>query len=221
MSEPSSTPRPDPTSSETTDEALLERYLDGDTASFRELIARYEPDLLRFLHRFLGDRQAAEDVFQDTFLQVHISGRTFDRSRRFRPWIFTIAANKARDLLRRKSRRHTLELSAPAGRDGDRGVSFVDLMEIDVPQPSSRLDTEERDALVQRALDGLSPVLREVLLLAYFQRLSYVQIAEDLGIPLGTVKSRLHAAVAKFAANWKALNETRTTSPQSKNDPDS
>ena len=201
-----------PNQHEATDEVLLARYLEGETQAFRELIARYEPDLLRFLQRFLGDRQAAEDVFQDTFLQVHISGRTFDTTRKFRPWIFTIAANKARDLLRRKSRRHTLELSAPAGRNGDQSISFVDLMEIDVPQPGSRLDMEERDAMVQRALDGLSPVLREVLLLAYFQRLSYVQIADDLDIPLGTVKSRLHAAVAKFAANWKVLTDKRSQS---------
>ena len=60
--------------------------------------------------------------------------------------------------------------------------------------------------MVQRAIDQLSPTLREILLLAYFQKLSYAQIAEDLEIPLGTVKSRLHAAVAAFGRAWTALN---------------
>jgi len=71
------------------------------------------------------------------------------------------------------------------------------------------MDDRERDELVQRALNGLSLPLREILLLAYFQRLSYVQIAEDLEIPLGTVKSRLHAAVASFAKQWKSLSENK------------
>lgn len=190
-----------------TDETLFLRFRDtGDEASFRTLIDRYHDDLMRFLFRMIGDRQGAEDVFQEAFLQIHLSGATFDGSRKFRPWFFTIAANKARDLLRKKKRRRMAELSAPiGGRGDDGGVSFVDLIEIESPPPDQRLTTDERDVQVQRALDNMSPTLREVLLLAYFQRLSYAQIAEDLGIPLGTVKSRLHSAVAVFGRNWKML----------------
>ncbi len=192
------------------DEDLFLRFRDrGDEDAFRALIDRYHDDLMRFLYRMIGDRQGAEDVFQEAFLQAHLSGATFDGSRRFRPWFFTIAANKARDLLRKKKRRRMLELSAPVsgGRSGggDSGVSFVDLLEVDVAGPGDRLDADERDALVQRVLDDMSPTLREVLLLAYFQKLSYAQIADDLGIPLGTVKSRLHSAVAVFGRGWKAL----------------
>ena len=170
------------------------------------IVGSNHDDLLRILYRMIGDRQGAEDVFQEAFLQAHLSGATFDGSRKFRPWFFTIAANKARDLLRKKKRRRMAELSAPVGgQGGEGGVSFVDLIEIDAPAPDERLTTDERDAQVQRALDRMSPTLREVLLLAYFQRLSYAQIADDLGIPLGTVKSRLHSAVAVFGRNWKAL----------------
>jgi len=158
----------------------------------------------------VGDQAGAEDVFQETFLQIHVSAGTFDATRRFRPWLFTIAANKARDYLRRKGRRRMLELSAPvsggtgAGAGGeDGGTAFIDLMEVRVPAPNARLDQSELNNQVQRALATLSPTLREILLLAYFQRLSYAQIAEDLGIPLGTVKSRLHAAVAGFGKAWK------------------
>ena len=193
-----------------TDEHLFERYRRGQAEAFRTLIERHRDDLYRFLFRLVGDKAAAEDVFQEAFLQVHLSADTFDAERRFRPWLFTIAANKGRDYLRRKGRRHAMELSAPVGGDsgdngGERGASFIDLMEVDVPQPDASMDRDERDRQVQKALAGMSATLREVLLLAYFQRLSYAQIAEDLSIPLGTVKSRLHAAVASFAKNWKLV----------------
>ncbi len=187
------------------DEEVFVAFRDGDPVAYRVLIERYHDDLLRFLTRLVGDRAAAEDLFQETFLQVHLSADTFDESRRFRPWLFTIAANKGRDLLRKRKRRRTVELSAPI-RGSDRGSSMVDLLEIDVPSPDAQMDLAERDALVQRALGELGPALREVLLLGYFQRLSYQQIAEDLGIPLGTVKSRMHAAVAAFARSWQRVS---------------
>lgn len=193
-----------------TDEQLLAAHRRGDDEALRELVERYHGELFRFLYRLVGDRAAAEDVFQDAFLQVHLSADSFDTSRRFRPWLFTIAANKGRDYLRKKGRRRERELSAPVGGNsgtgGGRPAAFVDLMEIDIPGPETGLDREERDRMVQEALAGLSPTLREILLLAYFQRLSYAQIADDLGIPLGTVKSRLHAAVASFAKHWNRVS---------------
>lgn len=182
---------------------------------------RYHDDLLRFLIRLVGNRALAEDAFQEAFLQVHLSAETFDTTRRFKPWLFTIAANKGRDALRRSVRRRTLDLSAPIGNGGGGGAgggadsngggggrTFVDLMEVRVDAPDQALTDQERDRLVQRAVDELPPALREILLLAYFQRLPYNQIAESLQIPLGTVKSRLHAAVAAFAKKWTALTSS-------------
>ena len=194
-----------------TDEQLLDAYRNGDGPAFRALIQRHQDDLIRFLLRLTGDRQTAEDVFQETFLQVHISADTFDATRRFKPWLFTIAANKARDMLRKKVRRQEVDLSAPVSRDagargGEGGQTFVDLMEVDVPSPDEGLQDQERDQLVQKAVDRMPPSLKEILLLAYFQRLSYAQIAEELDIPLGTVKSRLHSAVASFAKHWQSVS---------------
>ncbi|MEX2218007.1 MAG: RNA polymerase sigma factor [Phycisphaerales bacterium] len=188
------------------DEQLLEDYRHGDTEAFRALIRTHQEDLLRFLIRLTGDRQAAEDIFQETFLQVHISADTFDPTRRFKPWLFTIAANKARDLLRKRVRRQEVDLSAPVNRgDDDGGQSFIDLMQVNIPPPEEGLESEEREGQVQRAIDRMPPALKEILLLAYFQRLSYAQIADELQIPLGTVKSRLHSAVAAFARAWKLV----------------
>ncbi len=141
------------------------------------------------LVRLTGNRAAAEDAFQDTFLQVHLSADTFDATRRFKPWLFTIAANKARDALRKTTRRRTLDLSAPIaggahGSDGDRRT-YVDLMEVDVDPPGAALDIQERDKRVQHVLDQLPYASGKFWCSPIFQRLSYNQIADSLQIPLG------------------------------------
>ncbi|MBT8485539.1 MAG: RNA polymerase sigma factor [Phycisphaerae bacterium] len=190
-----------------TDEALLEAYVGGNRGALAEIIHRYRDELLHFLIRFLSSRAAAEDVFQETFLQVHLSAESFDTSRRLKPWLFTIAANKARDHHRKHGRRAAVSLSASIGDDGD-GQRFVDLMEADLPTPDLPVVDAERSRLVRGVVDALPAHLREILLLSYFQRLSYNQIADALEIPLGTVKSRLHTAVAAFARAWTAARAT-------------
>ncbi|KKL72826.1 hypothetical protein LCGC14_2081040, partial [marine sediment metagenome] len=95
-----------------TDEQLLYRYTQGETAAFETLVRRYRVELFRFLARFLGDRTLAEDVFQEAFLQVHLSAGGFDVTRRLKPWLYTIAANKARDAIRHRSRRSAAALDA-------------------------------------------------------------------------------------------------------------
>lgn len=185
------------------DEALLAAYLEGDRPAFHELMDRYKNELLHFLTRFLGSRAAGEDVFQETFLQVHLSADTFDPARRFKPWLFTIAANKARDYHRKHNKRTSVSLSASIGDEGE-GQRFVDLLEADLPGPDVPILDAERSRLVKAVMDAMPPHLREILLMSYFQRLSYNQIADSLEIPLGTVKSRLHTAVAYFANAWKA-----------------
>jgi len=187
-----------------TDEQLLEDYRSGDESAFRSLIARHQEALLRFLTRFLGDRAAAEDVFQETFIKVHVSAATFDSSRRFKPWLFTIAANTARDHRRKEARRPTVGYSAPIS-GGDDARPFVDLMAIDVPEPEARLDETEQSERVQDVIESMPAHLREILLMSYFQRMSYAQVADALEIPLGTVKSRLHSAVAAFGRAWQEL----------------
>jgi len=185
-----------------TDEELLVAHREGDRAAFVVLLERYRAEVLNFLTRFLGNRAAAEDVFQDTFLQIHLSAETFDAARTFKPWMFTIAANKARDFHRRRKRRAAASLSAPIG-GGDDGGEFVDLLSGNEETPDVPIEQEEQAALVKRVVDELPPHYREILLLSYFQRMSYQQISEVLEVPLGTVKSRLHSAVASFERSWR------------------
>ena len=186
-----------------TDEELLSAYRTGDRASFAALVERYQRELFHFLVRFLGDRAAAEDIFQETFLQVHQSADQFDPQRRFRPWLFTIAANKARDLMRSQARRPTNPLQANISSSDDESGQFIDLMQAADPMPGEAMEREELQKVVQATVEGMPQHLREILLLSYFHQFPYKEISDILGIPLGTVKSRLHAAVAYFADRWK------------------
>jgi RNA polymerase sigma-70 factor, ECF subfamily len=195
-----------------TDEQLLASYRHGDRKGFGQLVQRYERELFHFLVRFLGDRAAAEDVFQEAFLQVHQSADQFDPSRRFRPWLFTIAANKARDLMRSQSRRPTNPLQASINPGDDESGEYIDLMQATVELPDAPLQQQELQAAVQKTVMGLPEHLREILLLSYFHQFPYKQIGDILEIPLGTVKSRLHAAVALFADRWRAANKNRVPS---------
>jgi RNA polymerase sigma-70 factor (ECF subfamily) len=189
------------------DEALLVAHREGAPDALRQLIDRYRNDLHGFLTRLVGSRTGADDVFQEAFLQVHLSSESFDRARRFRPWLYTIAANKGRDYLRRQKRRSAASLDAPLSRDGE--GSLVDLLEGAENLPALPLEAADERNLVKQVVEEMPHHFREILLLSYFQRLSYAQISESLSIPLGTVKSRLHAAVASFASSFRLACERR------------
>lgn len=187
------------------DEQLLDEYLAGRTDRFEALVKRYGPELFNFLVRFVGNAAAAEEVVQETFLQVYVAAKRFDRERRFKPWLFTIAANKARDLLRGRARRPEVPLDAQIGAgEESEGQRFADFLADPESGPLAGLEEDERRQLVKRTVDEMPPHLREVLVLAYYHRFAYKDIAEVLGIPLGTVKSRLHAAVNHFAREYQA-----------------
>jgi len=187
-----------------TDEQLLADHLDGNPDAFRQLVTRYHREVFQFVYRFTHSKAAAEDVAQDAFTQVHLSAATFDPDRKFKPWLFTIAANKARDSLRSRSRRKEVSLDAQMGSD-DRGQSFVDLIADEGPTPESNLDEADQRRIVRQVVEQMPENLSEVLILAYFNGFPYKQIAEILSIPLGTVKSRLHSAVSHFGTRYRAL----------------
>jgi len=200
-------PRPPRAGGHPTDEQLLADYRRGDKAAFALLVARYQRELYHFLVRFLGNRASAEDVFQESFLQVHQSVEQFDPQRRFRPWLFTIAANKARDLIRSQARRPANPLQASISPGDEESGEFIDLMESTADLPSDPMEREELQQVVLNTVQAMPEHLREILLLSYFHQFPYKQISEILDIPLGTVKSRLHAAVAFFADRWRATNQ--------------
>lgn len=189
------------------DEELLRLHRTGQKGAFEALMRRLGGELFRFLIRFVGDRTLAEDVFQDTFLQVHLAAEGFDTSRRLKPWLFTIAANKARDALRSRSRRGAAALDAQVSVGDDESTTFLDLLRADVESPGQRMESTELQQTVQKVVMEMPEHLRDVLLLSYFHQFSYKEIADILGVPLGTVKSRLHAAINHFARRWQSLGK--------------
>jgi RNA polymerase sigma-70 factor (ECF subfamily) len=187
-----------------TDEELLVEYrTTGDETIFAELVGRYERELYNYLRRFLGDAAMAEDVFQSTFLQVHLKCEQFEPGRAVRPWLYTIATNQAIDSQRR-NRRHRLVSLNQTNRSGKNELgTLLELVENRDVDPSVRLEDQEQHRWVQQAVGDLPDPLRSTVLLVYFQGLKYREAAEVLSIPVGTVKSRMHTAILKLNEAWK------------------
>ncbi|MBN1815891.1 MAG: sigma-70 family RNA polymerase sigma factor [Sedimentisphaerales bacterium] len=196
-----------PSLKEYSDAELLDRYRQGEESAFREIVDRYKNSLYAFLRRFLNQRDLVEDVFQETFLQLYASRDTFDTERPLRPWLFTIAANKAKDALRKVQRHSSVSLGAIAD-SGDVSVDdVVNILQSNKVTPAEELDTEERSRKISAIIASMPENLRAILILAYFEQFSYKQMADILSIPIGTVKSRLHTAVVHFAKKWKSSDK--------------
>ena len=193
-------------SSPTDEELLLGYCASADRDLFTKLVQRYERELFSYLRRYLGNAEMAEDAFQATFLQVHLKCKQFERGRSFRPWLYTIATNQAIDAQRRSRRHRMVSLDRAGQSESDDVGKLVDLLVSPEPTPTAQLSSDERRRWINRAVDNLPQPLRDVVQLVYFQDLKYREAAEALEIPVGTVKSRMHAAVAKLNEAWKESN---------------
>ncbi|MER3416704.1 MAG: RNA polymerase subunit sigma-70 [Gemmataceae bacterium] len=185
------------------DEELIRLFREGVTEAFGVLVRRYQRELFGYLERYLGDRAAAEDVFQNTFLQVYQKLDQYQAERPFRPWLYTVATHQAIDAMRRAGRRPSVSLDVwrEQGPNGQ-WVSLTSMVQSAAPDPSDSLDEAERRQWVRASVAALPEKLRMTLILAYYQGLRYQEIAEVLGIPVGTVKSRLHAALVRLQRMW-------------------
>jgi len=204
---------PRPSNDSRTDEDLLSRIRSGEMEHFGELVRRYERELFGYLRRYVGSDDLAADVFQNTFIAVFRKIEHYQPGRAARPWLYTIATHQAIDALRRRNRRidHRADLPLPSSDDGNEGGarSFTELIFSQDPGPPASAETDELRGLVRAAIDQLPELWKQVIVLAYFQGLRYHEIAETLEIPLGTVKSRLHAAVARLTEIWQASGHSR------------
>jgi RNA polymerase sigma-70 factor (ECF subfamily) len=191
------------------DEDLLAQFRKGQAEAFGVLVRRYERELYGYLRRYLGDATLAEDVFQNTFLQLYKKGHQYEAGRPVRPWLYTIATHQAIDSLRRNARHQSMSLDQNREELPNGEVhSLVDMLETrglgdpQRPGPLERALGEERREWVRATVDQLPELFRQVVVLAYYQGLKYREIADILDIPVGTVKSRLHAALAKLQEAW-------------------
>jgi len=183
---------------EPADEVLFDHALTGDREALGQLITRYEKTLFGLLVRMTnGDRHRADDLFQETFLHAMRAAATFNRKMQFKPWITAIAVNLIRDEARKKKVRGEVALDGSA-RDYDGEQNRIAEPVSNGETPGEHAERKDEENYLRRALGRLTDLEREVVLLHFYNGMTLADTAAVLGVPLGTVKSRLHAALTRL-----------------------
>src|SRR4051812_16596951 len=144
------------------------RFRRGQAEAFGLLVRRYERELYGYLRRYLGDSTLAEDVFQNTFLQVYLKSDLYELGRPLRPWLYTIATHQAIAALRRAGRHQVASLEQTPRAKGQK-LPLLDTLESQSPGPLDQASEQERRQRVRASVDRLPDFLRQVLVLAYYQ----------------------------------------------------
>jgi RNA polymerase sigma-70 factor, ECF subfamily len=168
------------------DQDLITAALRGETRAYGELVVRHRAGVVNVVYRMCGDEFLAEEAAQEAFLRAWQRLAGYRPEHSFRAWVYRIAINAALDVLRR-DRRLT-------GLDGMEGEELVE----ETAGPEDALEERERADKVRQALLALSPASRAAIVLREYSEMSYMEIAATLGIPLGTVMSRLNSARAQL-----------------------
>lgn len=185
-----------------------------DEVAFAQLVRRWQPFIQRLCERMTGDAQIAEDLAQETFVRVFARRKEYEGSGKFSTWLWRIALNLCYDELRRRQRR---EKTIFDNQGGEPAAGFEAFMATHAA-PDRLLAEQERAGLVQRTLDELPEIYRAVLVLRHYENLKFREIAEVLGVPEGTVKSRMAEALTQFGRVLKPkLGGRQKTDPPGNN----
>lgn len=192
---------------QTADEQLMLAFKSGDARAFGTLVARHRQPVFNFILRYVGHRQRAEDLLQETWLKVVRSSSEWEPKARFTTWVYTIARNLCVDSARKEAFRATDSLDAPASADeGAEGRSKGELVADELVQAPDRAAHNVRlRPLLERAIASLPAEQREVFLLREYQGIGFKEIAEVTGVNENTVKSRMRYALEglrKKLAEW-------------------
>ena len=181
---------------EKSDEQLVGLFIEGNDRAFNELMGRYDRRIVNYVYRIIGDRDRAEDLLQDTFIRVYRNIDRFDQNRKFSTWLYTIATNLAKNELRNAGRSPLLYFQNLFYRREDQQM-FEAVDQAD--KPDDQLYKRQLKDLVAKAVEKLPDRHRLVFTLRETEGKSYEEIAEILNCNIGTVKSRLNRARARFA----------------------
>ena len=176
------------------DSRLIAECLEGRTAAYGELVRRYQDRLYNTLYRLLDNADDAQDVLQEAFLNAYVSLDTFKGDSQFFTWLYRIAFNAAISLRRKKQS----TLSVKTGRRLEGEAEPLDAS--NESRPEHGIEREEEERRIQEALNRLSPDHRIVLILKDIEGQKYSHMAETLGVPVGTIRSRLHRARMELRA---------------------
>jgi len=182
-----------------TDEQLIARFQSGDERAYIELVNRYRDRLINFVFPFLGDFEQAEDVVQETMLKLYEKKHYYREIAKFSTWIYTIARNLANTELRKKKRRKTTYISRMTKDDRQYDIPAV---QADLNQ---NLQNEFIRDRIHAAIKELPEHFKTVIILRDIQELSYDDISNIVGVPLGTVKSRINRARLQLQAELQDL----------------
>jgi RNA polymerase sigma-70 factor (ECF subfamily) len=192
------------TESAATDEQLFQEVrTHDDRLAFDAIVHRYETELCGYLRRYLGSAESAEDVFQATFLKVYLNRLRFAEGCKFRPWLYTVATNQAIDSQRRVQARRMLSLDQSLDRDSGSGT-MGGMLSAGEETADVQLEEQESTEQVRAAVAGLPEALKEPLVLVYYRGMKYEEAARQIGIPVGTVKSRVHTAIVRLGGKLRA-----------------
>lgn len=178
------------------DVRLMMRVRDDDAGAFEELVRRYQGRLVRLFHHIGPSAEVAEDLTQEVFLRIYRSRAKYEPGAKFATWIFTIAGNVARNAARSQGRRKEIaEADTRRSRDDSEG-NLLTKVALDASglMPARLVEGEERAELVRQAVDKLGERQRMALMLSRFENMSYVEIAEAMGLTSKAVKSLLSRA---------------------------
>lgn len=193
--------------SEQSDREVVELALEGRESAYRELIRRYERPVFSLIYRMVRDRELAEDLAQDTFVKVLNALHRYKPEYKLSSWIFKIANNTALDELRRKGIK-TLSLDgAPDAMSADQQAATSPMVASDVENPEAYTHAQELGSEIERAIGGLRPEYRAVIVMYHIEGRPYEEIAEITDQPLGTVKTYMHRARKELR---EALEHLRT-----------
>lgn len=179
------------------DEDLMVMYQSGEVRAFELLLGRHRKSVYNFILRFVGDKETAEDLLQETFMRVIKGADAYKRQAKFTTWLYTIARNLCVDQTRRRKHRRHASLDAPMDTSEESG-SLMDVIASNEMASDRKSVNKELFATMQRAIAGLSEEQREVFLMREFLDLPFKQIAEVVGVPENTVKSRMRYALEKL-----------------------
>ncbi|MCS7082107.1 MAG: sigma-70 family RNA polymerase sigma factor [Bacteroidetes bacterium] len=181
------------------DEDLMAAFQQGVEEAFDILVSRYKDPLANYIYRFLGDWEECEDLLQETFLRVYRNRHAYRRIAKFSTWLYTIAGNLARSEYRKRRRRRVQSLVGLNREEEEYEMEIPD----ETYSPERYTESVLQDRRIQEALRQISPEFREVVILRDIQQLSYEEIAEITGLPMGTVKSRINRGRARLQALLK------------------
>jgi RNA polymerase sigma-70 factor, ECF subfamily len=194
------------------DEDLMVQYQRGEVRAFEVLLTRHRKPVYNFILRFIGDKETAEDLLQEAFMRVIKGAEAYKRNAKFTTWLYTIARNLCVDQTRRRKHRKHASLDAPMDHSDDSGT-LLDVIPGSEMAADRKSVNKQLHQTMHRAIAGLSEEQREVFLMREFLDMPFKQIADVVGVPENTVKSRMRYALEKLRLELDEYKDVAKAAP--------